>query len=112
MYKTCHSERGNCKWQLRWSLLSSHQITVAQDNIHKTAVITPFGLYKFLRTPFGLWSDTQAFQQLMDSVCKGLDFVYLDNFLVASQDTKEHKVHLATLFDWLQEFGLVLNVDK
>ena len=73
-----------------------HQVPVAADDVHKTAVITPFGLFEFLRTPFGLKNAAQAFQRLMDSVCQGLSFmfVYLDDILVASRDADEHRDHL------------------
>jgi len=92
-----------------------NQIPVAAADVPKTAVITPFGLFEFLRMPFGLKNAAQAFQRFMDQVCWGLEdflFVYIDDILVASSDAKEHRRHLHLLFQRLAEHGLVVNIAK
>jgi transposase InsO family protein len=90
------------------------QIPVHEKDIHKTAVVTPFGLFEFLRMPFGLKNAGATFQRLMDRVTQGLDFqdCYLDDMLVFSEDEDKHVEDIRSIFERLREFGLVLNLEK
>ena len=80
----------------------------------KTAIITPFGLFEYIRTPFGLRNAGQTFQRFMDEVVRGLEgvVVYVDDILVASKNEKNHEHQLSALFSRLELFGLVISPEK
>lgn len=54
--------------------------------------------------PFGLKNGVQAFQNLMDTVGRGLDFlfIYLDGILIARRSRQKHGAHIR----------LTINLDK
>ena len=90
-----------------------NQIEVQEEDQHKTAFITPFGLFEYLRMPFGLSNSPVTFQRLMGRVFKDEDMqillVYLDDVILYSKSVLEQ---LEKVFTKLCKHSLKLSANK
>ena len=56
----------------------------------------------------------QTFQRYVDSVLRGLDYVfpYIDDILIASENEEQHREHLDEVLRRLDINGMTLNLDN
>ena len=79
---------------------SYHQIEVAEEDGHNTAILTYFRSYAFENIPMGLTSAGNTFQRFMNEVLRGLGFVYvyIDDILIFSKSREEYLAHTLLRF--------------
>jgi Reverse transcriptase (RNA-dependent DNA polymerase) len=78
------------------------QVPVAEADIPKTALITPFGLFKFVRMPFALKNAGMMFQRMMDAIFADLPFVFI--YLDDVSSPAEQRKSISTICGWCSSF--------
>lgn len=86
------------------------QIAMRPEDRDKTAFVTPFGLFRFNRMPFGLRNAPATFQRTIDRFRAGLQnttvLAYLDDIIILSQSAEDHLKDLDNVFKKLRQFKL------
>ena len=77
-----------------------HHIALSKDSRAKTALVTPFGKYKFLMVLFGLAQAPAYFYLLMNKVLEELSYAmtYLDDIIIFSKNEEDHLGPLEEVF--------------
>ena len=92
------------------------QLEVAEEDRHKTAFITKYGLFEYLVMPFGLCNAPSTFQRCIELVLRGLQWnillVYLDDIIVMATYFDEHLERLEEVFKRLLAAGLKMKPSK
>jgi hypothetical protein len=103
-----------------WSKLdmtnSFFQTRVHPDDVHLTAVSTPWGLYEWLAMPMGLRNAppihqrrvTAALRKYIGKICH----VYLDDIIIWSENVAEHTEHIRLVLQAMRDARLYFNPKK
>ena len=107
----------NSKYFSVMDLLSGYwNVIIKPEDRHKTAFITPDGLYQWIVMPFGLTNSPGTFQRFMQKTMADILYkfvvVYLDDFLIFSSTFEDHLNHLRQFFERIRQFNLRLGIEK
>ena len=78
--------------------------------MHKTAFVTPYGCYEFLRMPFGMKNFGATLVCGMRKLVQDMDNIecYIDDLIVHTKDWATHLQVLDKLLEKLRQAGLVI----
>ena len=90
------------------------QISIPEEDIPKTAFVTPDGSYEFLKMPFGMINSAATLKRAMKKLLHGMDNVefYWDDILVHTRTWEEHIKALRELFRRLLAAGMTIRPTK
>ena len=92
-----------------------YHVPLGKSLIQKTAFVSPFRKYEYVKVPFGLAQQAPTyFQELMTRILKGINFViaYLDDIIIFSRTAEEHLSHIRKVFEKLWSAKLSMKLSK
>jgi predicted aspartyl protease/transposase InsO family protein len=98
----------NCRVFTKLDFTSGYnQIRIAEQDIYKSAITTPFGLWEYTVLPFGMCNAPATFTRAINDVFRPLSndcvLTYLDDLLVYSTNRVDHMKHLRAVLEILRE---------
>ena len=99
-----------------------HCLDVAEEDIPKTAMISPLGLHYFNKMAFGMKSAPQAFHAIVQMIEEGMTskdpelakniLLYFDDALIAAETFEELIAKLTLFMETIQKIGLKVQPRK
>lgn len=87
--------------------------------LHETAremtnFMTSYGIFRYVRMPFGANSAPEIFQRFMEEAMKGIKglVIFLDDMLIFGKDLEELRSNTHVVLERSKQFNLTLNLDK
>ena len=92
------------------------QVKIREQDRKKTAFITKYGLYEFVRMAFGLCNALATFSRVMNLVLRGLTWdivlAFLDDIIVLGKSFTDHLNNIKEVLTRLRSYGLKLKPSK
>lgn len=91
------------------------QIPIKEEDKHKTAFITPDGLYEWNVLAQGLKNSPPSFQRIMAEIlssCRQFALVYIDDIVIYSKSFDDHLKHITQVLSLLLQHNFQLNPVK
>ncbi len=92
-----------------------YHLELSPESRELCTIVLPFGKYEYQRVPMGLCNSPDIFQEKMNELFDGLDFVraYIDDLLCLTKGTfADHLEKLERIFIRLSKAGLKVNAKK
>ena len=92
------------------------QIELSEEDRHKTAFTTKYGLWEYTKMPFGLCNAPSTFQRCKELIFRGMQWqtllIYLDDIILYSSCIETHFQHLDEVLSRLHAACLKLKPSK
>ena len=92
-----------------------YHIELSTEASKLCTIVLPWGKYKYCRLPMGVCNSPDVFQEQMNELFAGFEFVraYIDDLLILTkEDWRDHLHKLEQVLSKLREAGLKVNANK